>query len=132
MRRTVFLLWLFLWPWFLGVVLPYCTFPGHIKLANLFWEVVYGLGLWAIDEAVGLSLGSRFLLFVGAFAWPVIISTIMVLLGLVLQKASLRKLQLTMALALIASSFLVTDLDRALHPPFSNLPTYYRLLGAVW
>ncbi len=131
MRRTMFLLWFFLWPWFLGVFLPYCTFPGGHKLFNVFWEVIYGLGLWAIDETFGLSIQSR-LLVLGVFVWPIVISTIMLVFGLTLQKTNRRTLRLTVVLALIASSFLVIGLDRAMRPPFSILPTFSRLFFAVW
>jgi hypothetical protein len=130
MWRRWFPLWFSLWPCFLGVFLPYCTFPGGIKLLNVFWETIYGIGLWVVDQTVGLSMDSR-LLFPGLCLWPLVISTIMFFAGRKLQKAG-RKMQLSAAIALIASSFLVVNLDRALQPPVSHLPSYNRLFWAVW
>jgi hypothetical protein len=131
MRRLLFPLWFCLWPLFLGVFLPYCPLPGGHRLLNLPWEIVSGLVFWGIDETIGLSVQSR-LLFAAAFYWPFVVSIAMCVLGSLLQKASRRKLRLISAVALIASSFFVVNLDRAMEPPLSNVPTYYRLFAAVW
>ena len=132
MRRLWFPLWFSLWPCFLGVFLPYLAFPGGVHLLNLFWESVYGLGLWGIDETVGLSIESR-LLVLGLFVWPIILSTLMFKAGRALLKDSLGKIRLPIVIALIASSFIViANPDRVGRPPFSRLPTYYRLFSAVW
>jgi hypothetical protein len=131
MRTKLFPLWFCLWPCFLGVFLPYCTFPGGLKLLNVFWEGVYGLGLWGVDEAAGLSIQSR-LLFLGVLVWPIAISTVLFIFGRKIQKINHRTLRPAMVLGLIASTFLVINLDRAQQPPFSNLPTFYRLFFIVW
>jgi hypothetical protein len=131
MRRTTFCLWFCLWPLFLGVCLPYLTFPGGHKLINIFWGSIYGLGLWGIDKTIGLSIHSPFVA-VGVVIWPIVVSSLMFILGRKLVQMNHRWLQLAIVLALVVSSLLVINLQMALQPPFSNLPTFYRLFFAVW
>ncbi len=131
MRRLLFPLWFCLWPLFLGVFLPYCPLPGGVRLLNVPWEIVSGLVFWGIDETIGLSVRSR-LLFAAAFYWPFVVSIAMCVFGCLLLKEGRRKLRLIFTIALIASSFFVVNLDRVCQPPILKLPTYYRLLAAVW
>ena len=131
MRRTSFLLWLFLWPLFLGIFLPYCPLPGGLRLLNIFWGTVYGLGLWGVDKTVGLSIQSSFVA-LGVVIWPVIISAVLYVFGRRLQESSDGKVRSTIILALIVSSLPLVTLSKALQPPFSNLPTFYRLFFVVW
>lgn len=130
MRRTVFGLILCLWPLFLGVGLPYLTFPGGLKFMNFFWGTVYGLGLWGVDKTIGLSIQSPFVA-IGVIVWPILVSTTIFIFSRKLQ-LNHRKVQLSIVFALIISSLLVTNLHAALQPPFSNLPTFYRLFFVVW
>jgi hypothetical protein len=89
------------------------------------------LVFWGFDETVGLSVHWR-LLFAAAFYWPFAVSIAMCAVGSLLQGAGRQKLRLISAIALIASSFFVVNPDRAMKPPLSRVPTYYRLLAAVW
>jgi hypothetical protein len=118
-------------PYFLGVAFPYCPLPGGLRLLNLFWGVVDGLGLWAIDETVGLSMDSR-LLILGVLVWPIAVSAAMFALGLKLLRTMHLRLRLFVISALVATAFLDVDLNRALQPPLSHLPTFHRLFFAVW
>jgi hypothetical protein len=131
MRRALFLLWFCLWPLFLGVWLPYLTLPGNLKLMNVLWGLVDGLGLWFVDKTVGLNIQSPFVA-LGAFVWPVVVSSGMLILGRSLNRVQHRKLRSAVVAALIASSLLVVSLRRATHPPLSRLPMYYRLSFVVW
>ena len=65
MRRVLFSLSFSTGSFFVGVGLPYCPLPNGLRLCNLFWSMIDGLGLWAIDETTGLSVDSRTLLFLG-------------------------------------------------------------------
>jgi len=130
MRRLLISLLFCLWSFFLGVVLPYVPMPGGLRLLNFFWSVVFGLGLWIIDETVGLSMDSP-LLILGVLVWPIAISGAMFLLGWKLQQMSSRK-RLILICALLASSLFVISDSAALRPPMSDLPTYYRQLFVIW
>src|SRR3569623_402001 len=130
MRRTVPLL-LGLGSLFLGVCLPYCPLPNGLRLTNLFWSSIDGLGLWAIDLTLGLSIQSRLLIF-GVFVWPIAVAILMFILGLRLVYTKHFRIRWLVILALVATTLVTTDLDRTLQPPLSELPTYHRLFGAVW
>ena len=127
MRRTIFFLWFCLWPLLLGVFLPYFEFPRRLHLVNLFWGTVYGLGLWAIDKTVGLSIQSR-LVVLASLVWPVLISAAMSVFGWNLPKMSHRMRLVSMS-ALLMSSLLTANLDGVLA---KCLPTYYRLMSVIW
>lgn len=130
MRRTMPLL-LGLGSLFMGVCLPYCPLPGKLRLLNLFWSSIDGLGLWAIDHTVGLSMHSRSLI-LGVFIWPLVVSILMFFCGQKLLHAKHPKTRLFVVSALLATAFLTTDLNRASRPPFLNLPTFYWLFFNVW
>jgi hypothetical protein len=130
MRRILVSLLFCFWPLFWGVFLPYVSFPGDLRLLNLFWSVVCGLGLWTIDETGGLSIVSP-LLVLGVLVWPIAVSGAMFLLGWKLRQMSSR-VRLVLICALLASSLLVASVHAALQPPMSDLPTYYRQLAAIW
>jgi len=117
-----------LWPLFFGICLPYFSLPGGLRLVNLVWSIVEGLGLWAIDETAGLSLESRWLP-LGLFAWPLIISTIMFLFGRKLARTSSRAHLVTL-LALLASLIFTVSYKTANGVSF--LPAYFRYFQAVW
>jgi hypothetical protein len=130
MRKTAIALCFGFWPIFWGVFLPYFRLPGGLRLLNFFWSLINGLGLWAIDELVGLSIQSR-LVILGAFVWPIIVSGTMFFFGWKLPQMS-SGMRLTVISALLVSSLLTVSLGAAQHPPLSNLPTFYRLFFAVW
>jgi hypothetical protein len=130
MQRTFFALCFGFWPLLLGVFLPYFQLPGGLRLLNFFWSVINGLGLWAIDETVGLSIQSR-LVILGVFVWPMIVSGAMFLFGFKLLRVPPRA-RLVGIFALLASSLLTVNLSAAQHSPISHLPTFYRLFFAVW
>jgi hypothetical protein len=130
MRKTGFAILFGFWPLFWGVLLPYFRLPGGLRLLNFFWSIIDGLGLWAIDESVGLSIESRLVVF-GVFVWPIAISVAMFLFGFKLLRVSPKILRAALS-ALLASSLLTVSLGAAQHPPISNLPTFYRFFFAVW
>lgn len=130
MRRLLVSIWFCIWPFFWGVFLPYVPFPGGLRLLNLFWSAVCGLGFWVMDEAGVLYMDSHFLV-LGVLVWPVAVSGATFLLGWRLQQMS-AKTRLVLLCALLASSFLVVPVQLAMRPPMSDLPTYYRLFAAVW
>jgi hypothetical protein len=130
MRRLSVSLLFCLWPLFGGVFLPYVPFPGDLRLLNFFWSVVCGLGLWIVDETVGLSIVSP-LLVLAALVWPIAVSGAMFLLGWKLRQMSSR-MRLVLICTLLASSLLIVSVHAALQPPMSDLPTYYRQLAAIW
>jgi len=114
-----------------GVWLPYFPLPNGLRLCNLFWSMVDGLGLWLIDETTGLSVESRTLLFLGVLVWPLVVSVLMFTIGLLLYRVRPR-LRMFVVSGLIATAFLNVDVNRVSQPPFSDLPTYHRLFAAVW
>ena len=130
MRKIAFALGFGFWPLFLGVLLPYFPLPGGLRLINIFWSVVDGLGLLAVDVFAGLSVQSR-LLILGAFVWPIVVSGTMFLFGLRLLGMSSR-VRLVVLCALLASSLFTLNLSAAQHAPISKLPTFYRPFFAVW
>jgi hypothetical protein len=130
MRRTMPLL-LGLGSLFLGVCLPYCPLPKGVRLLNLFWSSIDGLGLWAIDQTVGLSIDSRVLL-LGVLVWPILASSLMFILGLKMLRTEHLRLRLFVISAFAVTMFLTVDLNRAAQPPLSNLPTFYWLFFNVW
>ena len=129
MRRLLVSFLFCLWPLFWGVLLPYVQFPGGLRLLNLFWSVVCGLGLWTIDETVGLSIVSP-LLVLGVLVWPIAVSGAMFLLGWKLRQMS-SAVRLVLICALLASSLAIVSVHSALQPPMSGLPTYYRQFAAI-
>jgi hypothetical protein len=130
MRRTTPFL-LALGSLFLGVCLPYCQLPKGLRLLNLFWSSIDGLGLWAIDQTVGLSIQSR-LLPIGVFAWPIFVSILMFIVGRKLLRTSPGRMRLFVISALVSTAFFTTDVNRAARPPLSHLPTFYWLIFVVW
>jgi hypothetical protein len=130
MRKTAFAFGFGFWPLFLGVLLPYIPLPGGLRLLNIFWSVIDGLGLLTIDVSVGLSMQSR-LLILGVLVWPIVVSGAMFLFGLRLFGMSFRVRSVVLC-ALLASSLLTVNLSAAQHTPILKLPTFYRLFFAVW
>jgi uncharacterized membrane protein len=98
---------------------------------NVFWESVYGLGLWELDRTVGISIESSSTA-VGVFAWPIVVSGLVFIFSLKLTQPRYSKLRSAAVIALVASSFLVINAERAFYPPYSNLPTFLRLFFVVW
>src|SRR5438874_2177259 len=130
MGRVLFSLCFSLIPLFLGICLPYVPLPGDVRLINLFWGVVYGAGLWAIHEALALPPSRVFLLFM--FGWPLAVSGALFFIGSKLQETGHSRLRLMFVYIMIASSLAVTGLQRSLEPPFSKLPTFYKVLFTIY
>jgi hypothetical protein len=130
MRRILFSLCCSLIPFFLGIFLPYVPLPGGLRLANLFWDVVYGAGLWAIDWLVGFHPLSRVSLS-WIFGWPIAVSFVLFFIGRNLYETHPR-LRFWSICTLIASALFVTRADRLLEPPFSHLPTFHGIFFAIY
>jgi hypothetical protein len=130
-RRILLALWFGLWPLFWGVFLPYFQLPGRLRLVNFFWDAVCGIGLWLTDNTVGLSLDSRLLLGLGVLVWPIGVSMVMFLIGWLLDKITFR-MRFAVMCALLVTCLFTENLQTLMQPPWSNIPTYYRLFTAVW
>ena len=128
MRKSAFSVCCGLWPFLFGICLPYFSLPSGLRLVNLFWSVVEGLGLWAIDETAGLNIQSRWLL-LGLVVWPLVVSTTMLLVGRKLMRMSSRARLITL-LALLASLTFTVSYKTA--NGLSFLPAYFRYFQAVW
>jgi hypothetical protein len=111
--------------------LPYIPFPGDLRLINLFWGVVYGAGLWVIDGVVTLRQQSPVVLLY-ILAWPLAVSCGLFIIGNKLHQTSHSRLRLFLIWIMIASSLAVTRVDRSLQPPFSNLPTFYKICFTIY
>jgi hypothetical protein len=115
----------------LGVFLPYFSFPGNVRLLNLLWESIYGLGIWAVDETVGLRIQSPFVL-AGVVLWPIVVCWGMFILASKIQGLENKKWRRGAIAALAASSLLTVTLPTIDHEPWSKLPTFYRQFFVVW
>jgi len=131
MRKVLFSLCFSLITLFLGIGLPSVPFPGELRLINLPWGIVYGAGLWILDRFVSLRQPSPVgLLYV--FGWPIGALCASFFIGTKLYETNHYRLRRVSIWILIISSLAVMEVDRSLKPPFSNLPTFYRMLFTVY
>jgi hypothetical protein len=131
MRRNILSLVFALVPLFFGVALPYVEFPGNNRYLNLFWSPVYGFGLFALDRMAILRSRSPLAL-LGVIAWPIAVSCALFILGGKVQQGGHTRLRMISLCLLFASSCCIVGLQKSLQPPFSQVPTFYKIFFSIW
>jgi hypothetical protein len=127
MPRLLFQLWFALWPFFLGVLEEMADVAGH-HFTNLIWGVIDGLGLFAADMTVGLSLRPSFGKTFGFLVWPILISIFLFWLSGKLWERSSKSERWIYAGLLLLSGLCVAEMHGPGLPFFGWIPLYSRYL----
>lgn len=101
-----------------------------MSYVNWFWSFIDGLCLFAMMFVTGR--GPTPVLLIGMIVWPVMVSAFMFWLGGKVWQVPDRRKRWAAVVLLLASSFLVVNLDRLGQPPFDVVPTYWSLMSVIY
>jgi hypothetical protein len=118
-----------IWPLFLGMFLHTVEIFGQ-RFINLFWGVIYGLGMLVTDVIFGNSVESP-LLFIGIL-WPICMTVLLFVSGGKIWRAKSPVARWVFVALFALSSFLVIDLRDYAQPPYSKIPTFLSLMSEVY
>lgn len=124
MMRTLYQFWFALLPLFFGVFEQTVDIAGH-HYQNLIWGTVDGLGLFAVDETVGLSIAPSFGKFFGFVIWPLLVSAFLFWFSGTLWRKNCYSRRWLYALMLLLTGLCVIDVYWAGGRAFHRLPLYF-------
>jgi hypothetical protein len=131
MSKFLFRVWFATLPLVTGVFLPYIYIYKVGRCINLFWSMIYGLGL-ILSESVFHGAKRQASLALGGVLWPILLSCLLFWLsGRLWQHTNSPGRRLSAGLLLL-TGFLAVGLGRSNQAPFDSIPTYWKLMFVLW